>query len=408
MDNSAENAGRSAGRARWAGRLSPWFRPPLAVRIDALDVPSSAANWLGIPAIEQQLREARAAGLSEGEGADVITLTPGAVASRGALRAFVEVSSAITGDVVGVLPPELDAFQRPAWFGAEPRLVRLRGGGGCDAERVSRATQVVIPSPIRRFPVRLADGPGGRSEDFLLSDVVLGDTSHWASLLWSNLLAMGPWMWRALLGPPWWAPFRVMAAVMRARSLDPMVVAGRLNRRGKRARIHPSAVVEGCWLGDGVTVGPGAVVRGSIVGAGSSIESQADVSFSVLAAETTVQRRGIVRYAVTHEQAMIGGGLQLGVVGPGVALKHGATLLDQNWGSPVQVRRDGRSYPAPLGLIGVGVGARTVVGAGVLIAPGRTVPAELLISPSGNSVVRRIPAGIAGSVEVVDGELRPR
>ena len=386
----------------------PTFYPPVPTRVDTLDLQSSAVNWLGMPAIEQQLREAHAAGLVEGVGSDVVTLTPGAVASRGALRAFVKVSHTTPGDVVGILSPELEAFQRPAWFGSEPRLLRLRGGGVLDDERIERATRVRIPCPIRRFPVRLADGPGGRTEEFLLSDVVLGDTSHWASLLWTNLLAMGPWMWRALLGPPWWAPVRVMVAVIRARSVDPMVVAGKLNFRGKRVRIHPSAVVEGCWLGDGVSVGPGAVVRGSIVGGGSSVESQADVSFSVLASETTVQRRGIVRYAVTHEGAMIGGGLQLGVVGPGVSLKHGVTLLDQNLGSPVQIRRDGQAFKAPLGLIGVGVGARTVVGAGVLVAPGRTLPPDLVIFPSGNSVVRRIPEDIVGPVEVVDGGLRPR
>ena len=51
-----------------------------------------------------------------------------------------------------------------------------------------------------------------------------------------------------------------MAAVLFSFSKDPRKLIRKICSEGKGCTIHPSAVVEGCLLGDYVTIGANAVV----------------------------------------------------------------------------------------------------------------------------------------------------
>ena len=89
-----------------------------------------------------------------------------------------------------------------------------------------------------------------------------------ASLLGLRLL------WRHLAG-------RNVAEVAGACSGRPSAPAGAavaVVPTNRRVWCHsPTAVVEGCWLGEGVTVGAGAVLRASVLADGASVEDLAMV-----------------------------------------------------------------------------------------------------------------------------------
>jgi hypothetical protein len=386
----------------------PTFRPPEATPVELLGISTAEAQWLGAPAGERQRAEASAAGLAEGDSTDVITLSGPGVATAAALRAFATASDPVPGDVIGVLPDPIGAWSRHPAFGAPIAMVRLRGGGACTPERAAAATPATVPAPHRELPVAVADSSGGRAASIEISDVLVIATAHWAGVLWSNLLLLGPVLFGALVGPPWMLPIRGTCAFLRTFSTDPMVLAGAMTRIGRGAQVHPTAVVEGCTVGEGAKIGPGAVVRGSIVGAGASIEPQAMVNASVVGPRSHVQRQALVLYSVIHPDAAAGGAIQLSVLGPGSTLKHGAKLMDHGFGAGVRVDVAGVRQAVPLDVIGVGLGARTVVGSGVQIAPGRAVPPDLQIGPAADSVLRRIPRDLTGIVEVRDGTLVKR
>jgi len=185
-----------------------------------------------------------------------------------------------------------------------------------------------------------------------------------------------------------------------------MVLAGALKRVEAGVRIQPSAVVEGCWLQKGATVGPGAVVRGCVLGPTASIEAQALASFTVLGQGAVLQRRGWIQFGVVHEGAAVGGAMQMGVLGPKASFKHGSYLMDQNRDQSVGVLVDGVRIPAPLGLLGVGVGARSVIGSGVWVAPGRSVGPDQIILASKDKVLVNPEPGLAGAFAVENGRLR--
>lgn len=272
----------------------------------------------------------------------------------------------------------------------EPLLAWLAGGGEATAERLAAAAVVELdpeerliemPVPRSQFGVDVIELP--------LTERLLLPCGHWLQLLWANLLGMVPFLWRGLAGRNVAeAAWTLSLAAIRAGSVRPERVAAKLGRRGKNCRIHPSAVVEGCWLGDEVQIGANAVVRGAVLGDGAAVEDLAMVEFSVMAPGARVQRQGMLKFSVAGPDASIGGVMQLGVLDQGAAVKRGALMMDMAFGQQIRVRHRGVLCAAPLGLAGVCVGKGTLIGAGVQVAGGRAVPAGLQIAVGSNVLVR--------------------
>jgi len=387
---------------------SPSWILPASAKVGDIGLDSLDAQWCGGTVRQSLNAAALAAGLSGSGDADVITLTAGAVATAAALRGFIAASEQVPGDVLGRLAGPSGAWCDDASFGTPARLVRLRGGGSLTPERVAAATLIEVPvKKPRSIRVPLANTPGGAEVALVLADEVLCSTHTHAGLLWANLLALPPTLWGQLVGQSVVLGLARMAwAVLRTRSLDPFVVAGRLNRVERGARIHPSAVVEACWVQAGAEIGPGAVVRGCIVGPGARVEAQTFVGFSVLGAGSCVQRMGWMSFSLLHAGAAHAGAMQLGVLGPDAAVKGGAVLMDQGVGQAVRVLVDGELRATPLGMMGVGVGRESVVGSGVWVAPGRTIPPQLTVLPPASDVLTRVDAAAApGVYQIVGGGL---
>jgi len=85
--------------------------------------------------------------------------------------------------------------------------------------------------------------------------------------------------------------------------------------------------------------------------------------------------------------------MQLGVLGPRVSFKHGSYLMDQSLNGAVRASVGGELYPAPLGILGVGVGADSVVASGVWVAPGRNLSPNTSVMPSASVLSTPPPLG---------------
>jgi acetyltransferase-like isoleucine patch superfamily enzyme len=219
---------------------------------------------------------------------------------------------------------------------------------------------------------------------------------HWLQLLWANLLGMGPFLWSALVGSGARAIFRALWVFLKARSFNPYRLAAAATIRELGAEVHPTAVVEGCFLGKKARIGAGSVVRGCILGEGAVIEEMAIVEGSVLGPGSRIQRIGGLKFSVLEEAAVHAGLAQLGVIGRDAVIKHGVALMDMALGRGARVMAGGKLVDAPFGLAGVCVGPRAVIGQGVKIAPGRVVPAGVTILPATTDILTRLelPEGV--------------
>jgi hypothetical protein len=224
-----------------------------------------------------------------------------------------------------------------------------------------------------------------------VSDSIVMPTGHWSQVLWTNLFAMESFLLRELLGHNIGVVlWRLCKAVLQMRSFRKHKLIGAYVQQGTDCRIHPSAVVEGCLLGNNVVIGANAVVRGSVLRDNVRVEDLALVEGSVLSPGVVVQRQAMVKFSVLSEKSSVAGVVQLGVLGEGASLKRGAYLMDLHFSGPVRVLHNRVLKEAVLGMLGVCVQEHTAIGLGVRIAAGRLVPPMLDIVMNPADIVRDV------------------
>lgn len=155
-----------------------------------------------------------------------------------------------------------------------------------------------------------------------------------------------------------------------------------MNQKGKNCRIHPSAVVEGCVLGDNVTVGANAVLRMSMIGSGSFIADTAVVSFSVIGENNFVSTGNHLVNSMTYPEVFtIHGPYQYSIFG-----KNAGVFATIN--SDIRLDLKTIRIPTAVGvidskqiLLGVAYGHRCKIGGSNIIAAGRLVPNDYVLNP---------------------------
>jgi len=207
-----------------------------------------------------------------------------------------------------------------------------------------------------------------------LSSLAVAPVGHWVELLRANLLAIAA---EALRTPTARGVLSLLWAALRALSLNPYRVLQKLTVRGRKCQIHPSAVVEGCHLGDRVKVDAGAVLRGCWIGDDVEVGAQAIAEFTVIGHGARLQRRAVANMTVLYPGARCGGILQLGFMGEAAVTKMFAVGTDMRLGQAVGVRVPGGAIAeVDMRYQGVCIGHRAFVGSGVWIAPGRVIEAD--------------------------------
>jgi hypothetical protein len=341
-------------------------------------VPASA-----LPVLNRPLAAAVAAEIAEsGLDPSTITIAPDVYVNAACLRALAEKRGRLRLRAAG--------WARMAG-GPDVRDVEVAVGAGGDAVEID----------AQEMTIDFAQGP--ETVSFAAPRRIACRIASWSDLLWANLFAMSARMRNI---PPATGVGLVALAALRARSLNPWSIAGKLVKTGRRCDVHPRAIVEASVLGDGVRIGPGAVVRNSHIGDGVEVEELAFVSGSVLGHRSRVQRQAMFKFSVLDEGAIAGGTIQLSFFGAGSALRGGSYTLDRRLdGRPVQVMSaSGLVEAGPT--IGAALGPKASVGSGVWIAPGRAIPAGAIVVRGEQDMVAKIPAGLPPGVYAVrDGTL---
>lgn len=179
-------------------------------------------------------------------------------------------------------------------------------------------------------------------------------------------------------------------------ALDRLHIGGVVtNRTGKNVDIHPTARVEGSFIGDNVRIGPQALVRGAIIGADSVLEQRVDVSYAVLGERCFVSKHSLLWSVVAFEGAeLCMKGMQMCLVGRQAALTARATPLDVSPGRPIRVKDGDRAVEIDLPVLGACFGHQCFIGADVYTGPGREIPNHTRIIPDPDRVLLRVPAAV--------------
>lgn len=333
-------------------------------------------------------------------GAGTLVVGPDVFVNAACIRAFLARCGPEGGRLRLVSPGWARAAGGPDARDVDVSLI-VSGHASGDAAARAGLPPVEVDAEETSFAV--ARGP--EAFDVPAPRHVAARVETWADLLWLNLFCMTARV-RNLSRARGAAI--VLGAALRARSLNPWRVAGRLVEKGRGCDVHPSAVVEASMLGDGVRIGPGAVVRGAILGAGVEVEELALVAGSVVGPDSRVQRQAMLKFSVAGSRVSTGGVVQLSVLADGSSTRSGSWILDRRLdGAPVQVAAAGGLADAGPAL-GVALGPGAAVGSGVWIAPGRAIPAGVVVTRARQDVLARVPQDLApGTYAVEEGGAVP-
>ncbi len=298
-----------------------------------------------------------------GEGALVAALGPGEAARRSEGR------SLLPPGPDGSLPVPLILWRRPD--GVPETLEDLLA-------QAAQAESVVVPAreTTRDVPVPRAYADEGRdSLRLAASPHVALHLSHRSHLLQANLEMLGRSFLAALGRPRWLLALRYLWERFRP---GPRRLFSRI---GRGCRIHPTALVEASVLGEGCEIGAHAIVRASVLGSGVTVEDGAHVHACILGPQSRIGRQTAAFASVLMESAHSTQQLmQVSVLGRHAATTSSSWFLDARLdGSNVRVESPSGLLDAGTRFLGCDVGHCTVVGAGVLVAPGRLLPSNATV-----------------------------
>ena len=342
-------------------------------KVEGLDSPGGDLTLWGMKLGEVVGWAAAKAGLKLVEeivpGIETLIVEGGLAVRPEALTLLVKAGRKTNSDCRLAIGGDVGAFVQSTLFDlASADVFYLTASGTEDFEARMDNSDVVTVTPKERI-MEVANGI-----DWIVSDHIVAPIRHWNTLLWLNLLGLGPRLWgECVQRPAIWGAMRCTWAGLTKLSWSVESLSAALTSKGSGVRIHKSAVVEGCILGTGVSIGPNAVVRGSIIGSGSVIEAQSLVEGAILGSKVLVQRQAMLKYSLVEEGACVAGTAQLSVFGANSSLKAGSFTMDQALEGDVYVLVGNSKIAAPNNMVGACLGEGTTVGSGVWIAPGRSV-----------------------------------
>lgn len=270
--------------------------------------------------------------------------------------------------------------------------VYWRRSGRPTAEDLSGARPIALR--IREHPipneVLLRRGLSVEGLDVALTTEPVMHVRHWSHLPVVNYVALFAYWFDLTPGKV----ARYLGAVLRAGWPSMPRIMQKLVVRGRRCKVHPSAVVEASVLGDDVEIGPLAIVRASFVGDRAKVDGHAQVNYSSIGPAASVSFYTICNFCVLYPQSMLSIiGTQMGVIGRRATVLGGSLLMDLRdpyLERDVLVTDGGQRVESGRKLLGPCIGPDVVIGAGTRLAPGLAVPPGAYLVGDPDDVLRRI------------------
>jgi len=256
------------------------------------------------------------------------------------------------------------------------------------------AADVVVDPQERRFELDLPKQfTGTDTVEISVPRRLVMTLHHWVHILWANQMAGGS---EVMNTPKWQLGLRVLSAVARSRSLNKWDILGKLNVIGRGCDIHPTALVEGCTLGDNVKVGPYARLLFSNLDRGAQAMAGAYVEMCVLGERALVTEQSVLRLSVLYPEAVASQSImQQCVLGREATTTYGSLSLDLNFENDIQVKLDGVLHTTATRFMGSAFGHRCRIGTGLWLAAGRMVPNDYFLIRDPDRTLSDLPDGLA-------------
>lgn len=209
--------------------------------------------------------------------------------------------------------------------------------------------------------------------------------NHWVNLWAANistLLEEGAKLQKT-------SKIRLAIFALKARSLNRWKILRQRNKIGRNCEIHPTAYIEGSTIGDNVTIEAGAIIRESVIGNGTFIGNGVIAEESIIG-EKNIILDGHIMYSVLYPGTSTSTHRVItSLIGKDTLIGADVTLTNFRLdGENVMVIKDGAKIDTGNKFIGSCLGHGVYLGAGCIIAPGRTIPGGVRITPEETRIIR--------------------
>lgn len=220
-----------------------------------------------------------------------------------------------------------------------------------------------------------------------VSNWLIAQIDHWTNL-WAmsiaTILSEGAKLRKT-------SQLKLFGLALKAHSFNEWRVLSKLNRIGRSCDIHHTAYIEGSTIGNNVRIGAGSVIRESIIGDNSYIGNNVAIDLSVVGEECNIRNGAIVQYGVLYPGTFTMNRLiSISLCGRNTFIGDGVVLCDFRLDrKPVTVIKDGQQVDTENTFIGSCLGHNVYLGAGCILAPGRTVQNNTRITPDESRIIRK-------------------
>ena len=221
-----------------------------------------------------------------------------------------------------------------------------------------------------------------------LPDKVIIQIDHWVNLWAANLCTLLNKV-SQLKGA---SKLKLLGLAARAFSTSQWKILQKTNQIGRNCDIHPSAYIEGSTLGDNIRVGAGTVIRESKIGSNSNIENSATISFSTVGEGCYIGDGTLIRYSVLYPGVFFAfSTLSCSMIGHNSFVGDGVTLNDFRFdGQSIKVSKNGDIIDTGNTFIGSCLGHNVYLGAGIIVASGRSIPNGVRLFPENYRFIQKL------------------
>ncbi|NOZ87571.1 MAG: hypothetical protein GXP49_15150 [Deltaproteobacteria bacterium] len=302
--------------------------------------------------------------------------------------------SALQGVVEEVSPDGEEIFLYDFYYVKGTKLVQGGPGEIRDA-LLADAERLVVPKREGRLRLRRPSVDAGQSQtqsfiELPITSTVVMHVKSWVHILWLNSLALGiHWMETIREHRGWMTGVVLRSFPWRSR----YKFLKRMVRKGSNCKIHPSAYLEGCILGDNVEVGANATVRFSFVGDNAVISDGAGITNSVIGQGAFIREKSVVVGSVIYPEATIDNlKLQVSMVGKRSFMTFWFNFIDAKFEGDIMVDvAGGERGPVDTHFLGSCVGHDVVLMGKTLVHPGRAIPNGYKVVMRPDEAISEIP-----------------
>jgi len=217
------------------------------------------------------------------------------------------------------------------------------------------------------------------------SDTILLHVCHWVHIWLLNLIVLGDELLRTFTA----SKLKMILRALSAFTLNKHKIASRFVVKGKGCDIHPTATVQGCILGDHVSVGPYSLVQGCILGNNVKIIEHSVIVASVLGEGVSTCPRGHSKFCVVYPRTSLGR-MHACLIGRNVFMASLAYFFDVKLKGTIKLQHEGKMVDTGMNFLGGCVGHDAVVGPDVWIASGREIPNGAMVVKNPGEVIYKV------------------